>query len=50
MNYQEAQSEQYGNPEQTGNKSLTGKQVLNKTKATAEEVKMKATDFFESLI
>ena len=50
MDYQEPQSEQYGNPEQVGNKSMTGKQVVNKTKAKAEEVKMKATDFFESLI
>lgn len=29
---------------------MTGKQMMNKTKMTLEETKMKAKDFFESLI
>ena len=29
---------------------MTGKQMLNRTKATAEELKMKATEFFENLM
>ena len=58
VNAREAQSEQYGyyDPSEkvtTLDKmklDLTGKQMMNKTKAAAAELKMKATDFIDSLL
>lgn len=58
VNSREAQSEQFGVFDPSEKKTtldkmkldMTGKQMMNRTKATAGELKGKAADFFESLL